>query len=175
MEVADTLTPMLEAKRAAHAKVLQIDSVANRRAVRRQQRMVKAAVDEAKEEWVRRLAERAKKDRKLQWKGIRQLQAAFAGRRPRKPTALLKEDGDLTMGPSEVKQRWYDHFTSILNIRSQYRQELIDEMPAQSSRLEVDHPPKSDELSHALGHLKGGKAGEKTGILSELLKCGGTD
>ena len=61
------LTPLLEAKRAAHAKVLQIDSVANRRAFQRQQRMRKAAVDEAREEWVRRLAkdaERAKKDGK---------------------------------------------------------------------------------------------------------------
>ena len=74
-----------------------------------------------------------------------------------------------------MKQRWYDHFTSILNVRSQYRQEVIDEMLAQSSRLEVDHPPTSDELSHALGHLKGGKAGGKTGILPELLKCGGTE
>ena len=178
MEAADTQTPLLEAKRAAHAKVLQIDSVANRRAFRRQQRMVNAAVDEAKEEWVRRLAkdaERAKKDGKQRWKSIRQLQATFAGRRPRRPTALLTEDGDLTRGPTEVKQRWYDHFTSILNIRSQYRQEVIDEMPAQSSRLEVDHPPTSDELSHALGHLKGGKAGGKTRILPELLKCGGTE
>ena len=75
------LTPLLEAKRAAHVKVLQIDSVSNRRAFRMQQRMVKAAVDVAKmqqrmvkaavdvakEEWVRRLAkdaERAKKDGK---------------------------------------------------------------------------------------------------------------
>ena len=44
----------------------------------------------------------------------------FAGRRPRRPTALLKEDGGLTRGPTEVKQRWYDHFTSILNVHSQY-------------------------------------------------------
>ena len=68
--------------------------------------MVKAAVDEAKEEWVRRLAkdaERAKKDGKQRWKGFRQLQVFFLGRRPCRPTALLKENGNLTRRPIEVK------------------------------------------------------------------------
>ena len=51
------------------------------------------------------------------------------------------------------------------HVLSEYRQEVIDEMPAQSNRLEVDHPPTYDELSHSLGELKGGKAGGKTGIL----------
>ena len=44
IESADTLTQLLVARRAAHAKVLQINSVANRRTFRMQQRMVKEAV-----------------------------------------------------------------------------------------------------------------------------------
>ena len=35
-----------------------------------------------------------------------QLQAIFTRRMPRRPTELLKEDGNLTRGPTEEKQRW---------------------------------------------------------------------
>jgi hypothetical protein len=39
--------------------------------------------------------------------------------------------------------------------------------------MELDHPPTYEELIEALGKLKAGKAGWRTGILPELLLCGG--
>ena len=59
---ADTLRPLLEAKHATLNKVLQGNTTANRRAFRRQQRLVKNAVNKAKEEWMGKVvgdAERA--------------------------------------------------------------------------------------------------------------------
>ena len=53
---------------------------------------------------------------------------------------------------------------------------VINEMPGYS-RLEwteMNHPPTFEELFQALRHLKRGTAGGKTGILPELLRCGGT-
>ena len=73
---ADTLRPLLEAKHAALNKVLQGNTTANRRAFSRQQRLVKNAINKAKEEWMGKVvgdAERAKKDGCLRWKCIRQL------------------------------------------------------------------------------------------------------
>ena len=52
LDAADTLRRLLEAKHAALNKVLQGNITANRRAFRRQQRLVKDAVDKAKEEWM---------------------------------------------------------------------------------------------------------------------------
>ena len=106
MNAADHLQPLLDAKQAAHDKVLQVNSIASKRSFRKQQRIVKAAVEKAKEEWIFQLvkdAERARKDGQQRWKCIRQLQITYAGGRPKRPTALLKGNGELTRGPEEVK------------------------------------------------------------------------
>jgi len=38
------------------------------------------------------------------------------GRRPVKTAAGLKTDGELTKGPEEVIDHWYEHFKNLLNI-----------------------------------------------------------
>ena len=64
--------------------------------------MVGRAVDKTREEWIRRVAmegEVAVKDRKTLWESIRKLQQVHAGHRPSSPSAVRKEDGELTQGP----------------------------------------------------------------------------
>ena len=56
-----------------------------------------------------------------------------------------------------------DHFNQVFNIPSQFCEEVIEEMPTYPTRLELDNPPTDDELLLALGRLKRGKAGGKTG------------
>ena len=56
--------------------------------------------------------------------------------------------------PEELKQKWYDHFEKILNISSQYQQEVIEEMPAHPVCSEMDSSPTLDKLFLALCHLK---------------------
>ena len=75
----------------------------------------------------------------------------------------------MTNVPEEVKATWHDHFTCVLNIPSQYRQMVLDEMHSLPPALELDHPPTYDELIDTLSKLKRGKGGGKTGILPELL------
>ena len=175
---ADTLLPLLSAKEHAHNRVLQVNSITNRKEFRKHQRAVKRAVDEAKERWILRVereAESARKDGKQRWMNIRQLQMAYAGRRPIRPTALLKENGEMTCCTDEVKLRWFNNFSNVLNIPSQFKEEVISEIPARPTELSLDDPPSYDELMQALGKLKRGKAGGKTWILPELLLYGGAE
>ena len=81
-----------------------------------------------------------------------------AGRRPR-PSAVLKKDGDLTKGPDEVKSCWHRHFTKILNILSEYQEEVIADMPSQPTHWDLDGPPTAEEFESVLSKLKRGKAG----------------
>ena len=62
--------------------------------------------------------EAAVKDGRARWDSIRKLQQAHSGRRPVKPSAVLKENGELTQGPEEVRMRWHQHFMKILNVPS---------------------------------------------------------
>ena len=66
-------------------------------------------------------------------------------------------------------------FTSILNIPSQYQQGVLDEIQPLPPALELDHPPTFEELTEALSKLKKGKVEGRTGILPELLLCGGPE
>ena len=114
LENAESLKPLIESKNRAHNQMIRSNSVANRKEFRKQQRIVKLAVDNVKEEWIKRIAsegENAKKDGRTRWNSIRKLQMAHAGRRPSRSTAILKEDGELMKNPKEVRSRWYRHFS----------------------------------------------------------------
>ena len=58
------------------------------------------------------------KDGRDRWNYIHRLQRISAGRRPVRPTAVLKEDGELTQGPTEVLEHWHQHFQKLLNVNS---------------------------------------------------------
>lgn len=95
-EAADTLQPLLRAKHQAHNRFLSTNSIADKRVFRRHQRIVKNAVDAAKQGCIcniAREAEKAKKDSRRRWISTRQLQMTYAGRKPTRPTALKKKNG----------------------------------------------------------------------------------
>ena len=72
----ELLSPLIKAKDDAHLRMIQCNTSANRKEFRRHQRKVKVAVDNAKEEWICRVAkegEAAKKDGCTRWKSIRKL------------------------------------------------------------------------------------------------------
>ena len=64
------------------------------------------------------------------WDCIHKLQRVQGGRRPVRPTAILKNDNQLTNGPEEVLERWYQHFRKVLNVLSVYNDEVMAAMPA---------------------------------------------
>ena len=164
-DAAGVLQPLLDEKNAAYRRYLQGNSVVAKREFRRQQRRVKLAVDNAKEEWICKAAgdaESAKKDGRKRWMCIRQLQMTYRGRRPRRPATLIKENGDVTTSPDKVKRQWHHHFSKILNLPSMYNQDVIEEMARLPHQLELDDPPTMEELSSALSRLRKRKAGESS-------------
>ena len=52
---------------------------------------------------------------------------------------------------------------------------MLDNMPLLAPILELDSPSSEEELSQALSRLKKRRAGGKSGILPELILCGGAE
>ena len=178
IQAADMLQPLLQAKQRAHNKMLHTNSTTNKREFRRHQRAVKHAVDSAKEKWICKVAEeaeRAKTDGRTRWASIRHLQMTYAGRRPTRHTAIQKENGEITRSPEEVRTRWWEHFNRVLNVPSEVDQDVVGQMPSWPTEWELDRPPSEEEMLQALGKLRKGKAGGKSGILPELLVYGGAE
>ena len=119
-----------------------------------------------------REGEKAGKDSCVRWNFIRKLQVIHAGRKPTRPSVVLKEDGVLTADLDEVKSRWRKHFTRLLNIPSSCQEETITDMPSQPTCWDLDVPPTMEELDIALDRIKEGKAGGKTEILPEMILAG---
>jgi len=77
----------------------------------------------------------AVKDGRTRWGCIHKLQRVHGGRRPVRPTAILKDDGQLTNVPEEVLDCWYQNFIRVLNVRSVYNTEVIEDMPQLEPKL----------------------------------------
>ena len=170
------LEPLIQEKNLARSRYLQVGTRSRKRAFRKLHHLVQKTVSNAKREWILKVAtegEEAVKDGRTRWDFIRKLQRVYAGRRPVRPTAILKSDGQLTKGPGEVLERWYQHFRKVLNVQSIYDEEVIAAMPVLEPMLHLDNPPSMEELEAALPRLKPRKAGGLSGILPELILCGG--
>jgi len=100
-----------------------------------------------------------------------------SGRKPVCTAAVSKADGELTKGPEEVVDCWYEHFKNLLNILSIYDEDVIAAVSTMLPLLHFDDPPTMEELEatlSALSQLKVRKAGGLCGILPELILFGGT-
>ena len=125
-------TPLIDAKNATNGSLLGSNLAGASRAFRQAQQRVKKVVDRAKDNCIlsaAKEAEKAVKDGRTSYKCIRQLQQAHAGRRPCIPRAVWKEDRELIGGPSEVLQRWRQHFSNLLNQQSSFVEEVIQQIP----------------------------------------------
>ena len=176
LESAPAITPLIEAKNRAYERLLQSNSPANRQEFRQQQRRVKNAINNAKDEWIRKVAlegEGTNRDGKTRWKCIRKLQTLHRGRRPVQTTSVLKENGELANDPDEINSRWHRHFTTILNVASQFSEETIASLEPRPTLWDLDEPPTEEEFQTAMDRLKTGKAAGMTGILQEMIVYGG--
>ena len=59
----------------------------------------------------------------------------------------------------------------MLNIRSSFLADAVDEVLNHPVDDSLDDPPSENEVLEALMKIKCDKAGEKNGVLPELLKC----
>ena len=91
-----------------------------------------------------------------------------------RPTTVLNDDGQLTKGPEEVLDHWYQHSKKVFNVQSIYDDEVVAAIPALEPMLHLDDPPIMEELEIVLSRLKVRKVGGLSGIFPEMILCGST-
>ena len=105
------------------------------------------------------------------WQSMKEIQKGSAGMRPVMTKVIKKSNGEMCVGRDEELLRWKEHFRNVLNIRSSYSENVINEVPDCPIDKSLDAPPSDDEVLEALMKTRSGKAGGKNGILPEMLKC----
>lgn len=146
-----------------------------------QRRVVAGTVKRAKNGW---LQEKAKSvevgmlsggSGRNAWRCVREIQKGRSGLRPVMTRVIRKPSGEVCVGREESLLRWKDHFCNVLNIRSSFLDDVINEVPNHPIDESLDVPPTEDEILEVLGKMKSGKAGGKNGVLPEMIKCCGAN
>ena len=89
--------------------------------LRQHQRTVKKAIDKGKEEWVWQVAtlgEKAAKDGPTRYSVLECYNKHKPITNQPRPKSFMKDNGELTQGPSNMLARWLQHFHKLLNVES---------------------------------------------------------
>ena len=88
-------------------------------------------------------------------KSMREIQKGQAGLRPTMTRVIRKASGDRCVGRVESLQHWQDHFRNILNIRSSFSTDVINNVRDCPIDESLAAPPSEDEIIDVLCKMKG--------------------
>ena len=108
------------------------------------------------------------------WESMKKLQVVYRGRKPVKVSTIVDENGCTLTNHSDVCARWQHHFLNVLNVPSNFQEDVVNSMIQLPVRDHLDGVPGCREVQSALNCLKCRKAAGESGILPELLLCGGS-
>ena len=95
------------------------------------------------------------------------------GPRSRNTTQIKSKQGKLLTTPEEIKDRWVEHFSDLLNISVETDESILEEFDPLPVKQDLDQPISEHELDKALKNTKLGKSPGPDGILPETLVYGG--
>ena len=89
-------------------------------------------------------------------------------------TNLRSKDGSkLLCKPSEIRDRWREHYEDLLNRPSNVDFSYLDQLDQYPIKDVLDNTPSVDDVTKAVNQMNSGKAPGLDGISAELLKSGG--
>ena len=126
-ESSEILMPLKDVKNAYRKRMLQNDIPPLRQEFRKSQRVVKAAVYKAREDWILKVAneaESAMSKGNVQWEFMKKLQVAYCSCKSLQVNTIVDENGNTLSNHSDICARWQHHFLNVLNVPSNYKMML---------------------------------------------------
>jgi len=140
---------------------------------RRLDALVKKSAQKDKQDWFDDCAQELENaSRKHNHRQMFQLVKKMAGKTNPQPMSVKSKSGTILTEKEEVKDRWMEHFQSLLNRpaptrRFHPRQPVMEELDVDISE------PSLEEVQRAVHQLKNNKAAGIDRISAELIKSGG--
>ena len=86
------------------------------------------------------------------------------GPRSRSSHPVRSKDGVLLSGPEEIKDRWVEHFSDLLNLPSDVDFTVMDELDQLPMTQSMDRRIEDQELDQAISNTKLGKSPGSDGV-----------
>ena len=173
-ENAYALEPIFQERNRLYTRWLGSGCSNDKRKFAQARSEARQAARAAKNAWFTTKAEEAQLSRfggKKVWKCIRDMQYGRRGLVPARLATVTDEEGNPCTTAEAQQQRWRRHFSKILNIQSQFKEDEIMRAKQRPIRQEIAEIPTEEELIKAVSKLKSGKAGGSSGILPEMIKA----
>lgn len=88
---------------------------------------------------------------------------------------IASKDGIIHKDKEQIKARWGEHFSELLNQEAQVKDNTLDGIPQYSTLDNLSDPPTMEELEKAIRQTKQGKAAGPDAIPAEIYKNGGPE
>ena len=85
-------------------------------------------------------------------------------------STINDENGNVCSSVESQANRWCQHFSRVLNVRSTFTPDVVASIPQMDCDHSLSLPPSRLELLQAISQCKNGKAAGESGILPELVK-----
>ena len=82
--------------------------------------------------------------------------------------AIKSKDGVLLTDPSQVGERWSEHFQGVLNQDSVFDESLLEDLPQWTVNPSLDDLPTLTEVEDCIKQLSSGKAPGEDGIPPDI-------
>ncbi|CAE1327547.1 unnamed protein product [Acanthosepion pharaonis] len=87
-------------------------------------------------------------------------------------SAEVRGEGEVITDRGKQLERWVEHYLELYATRNMVTDAALDALPSLPVMEELDAPPSAEELGKAIDCLSCGRAPERDGIPSEVLKSG---
>ena len=88
-------------------------------------------------------------------------------------SSVRNREGQLVDIPAELKACWHEHFNRVLSIPSSFDPAVLNTRPVRESRSELEYILTFEDMTQAMRRVNFGTAGGASGIVPELIACGG--
>jgi hypothetical protein len=177
------LKPLIEAKDRAFAEWKLENNPENRNAAVESRRIVRNAVQDAKNRWVCSVSSVINNTclgTGEAWAAVRKLQSMKDGPRAKRQKALnIRDDSGQTLSSPEALNRWKQYFSELFEEPTEPANiEVIEQLASRCTLKTIPEetleslrrPPEPDEIKRAVGLLKPSKSGGFSEIDSNLIK-----
>ena len=127
-----------------------------------------------KNRWYQEQAEKA--ERYAEAKNHKEFYAAVNkvyGPRSKSSHPVRSKNGTLLTSPEEIKDRWVEHFTELLNQPSELDESILEDIEQLPIDESLDAPITEAELDKSVNNTKTRKSAGPDGVLPEILVHGG--
>ena len=138
---------------------------------RKKDKLVKRSLRRDKREWANDIAKEAEGAAAVgNMKGVYDATRKLCNDRPKNITMVKDKEGRLLTKDDEIRKRWRDHFTEVLNRPVPSDEAIIVQDASTIETIETGYITR-EEIRRAVGNMKNGKAAGIDSINVEMLKA----